>query len=136
MSKRKRYCLQCDDGGVLVHGARDLPQDIDGVRFVVPQIHGWHCPVCGECEFDDGEGLRYSLALDVARAQADKARCAEIRGIRKKLKLTQAQAAELLGGGINAFSEYERGKTRPGKATMLLLRLLADRPELRHRQLD
>ena len=30
--------------------------------------------------------------------------------IRKRLSLTQAQAARLMGGGDNAFSKYERGE--------------------------
>ena len=130
MSKRKRYCMQCDDGTVLVHGARDMTEAVDGVAFVVEQVRGWHCPVCGECEFDDGEGKRYSAVIDAARARADLERIEEIRTIRKRLHLTQAEAAELFGGGVNAFSEYERGKTRPHKATMVLLRLLGERPEL------
>lgn len=130
MSRRKRYCLQCDDGTVLVHGARDMTAAVDGVAFVVEQVRGWHCPACGECEFDDGEGTRYSAALEAARARADLERAEEIRAIRKRLHLTQAEAAELFGGGVNAFSEYERGKTRPHKATMVLLRLLGERPEL------
>lgn len=130
MSKRKRYCLQCDDGTVLVHGARDMTVAVDGVAVVVEQVRGWHCPVCGECEFDDGEGKRYSAALEAARVRADRERIEEIRAIRKRLHLTQAEAAELFGGGGNAFSEYERGKTRPHKATMVLLRLLGERPEL------
>lgn len=130
MSKHERYCLQCDDGTALVHGARDMVAAVDRVEVVVDRVRGWHCPVCGECEFDDGEGGRYSAALEAARERADRERIEEIRTIRKQLRLTQADAAELFGGGVNAFSEYERGKTRPHKATMVLLRLLGERPEL------
>jgi HTH-type transcriptional regulator/antitoxin MqsA len=53
-----------------------------------------------------------------------------IRDARKKLGLTQREAGELFGGGVSAFSEYERGKTQPHKATLLLLRLLRAHPEL------
>ena len=24
----------------------------------VPNVLGWHCPACGECEFAPGEGMR------------------------------------------------------------------------------
>lgn len=33
--------------------------------------------------------------------------------MRKKLHLGQREAAEIFGGGINAFSRYENGKTKP-----------------------
>ena len=33
-------------------------------------------------------------------------------------------------GGVNAFSEYERGKTQASKSTVLLLKLLDKHPEL------
>ena len=55
---------------------------------------------------------------------------AEIRTIRKRLGLKQAEAAAIFGGGVNAFSEYERGLRQPGKATILLLKLLDHHPEL------
>ena len=43
----------------------------------------------------------------------DVAEAAELARIRKKLTLTQLEAAHLAGGGKNAFSRYERGHTKP-----------------------
>jgi len=106
----KRICLQCDNGTLL--------------------FSGWHCPMCGECEFDDGEGKRYSAAMDAFAASVDSELAASLRVFRKKLGLKQAEAGRLFGGGVNAFSEYERDKTRPPRATVLLLRLLDRHPEL------
>lgn len=54
----------------------------------------------------------------------------EVRRIRKKLGLTQREAGEIFGGGIRAFSQYERGETRQGKSLDKLLRLLDKHPEL------
>ncbi|MDR2195386.1 MAG: type II toxin-antitoxin system MqsA family antitoxin, partial [Gallionellaceae bacterium] len=87
---------------------------------------------CGEIEFaqDDDSALRYGDALDAASAKADERRAQALRATRKKLKLTQAEAGRLFGGGASAFSEYERGKTQPHKSTVLLLRLLDRHPEL------
>ena len=127
-----RYCLQCDDGTLLVHGAKDLSGEVDGQSFIVKNIAGWHCPVCGEVEFDKGEGERYNTALEAARHQATEQRAQALRNARKKLKLSQAEAGKLFGGGATAFSEYERGKTQPHKSTVLLLRLLDKHPELLH----
>lgn len=125
-----RYCLQCDDGTALVHGSRDLTYSYRSRTTTVPAVSGWHCPVCGECEFDDGEGKRYSEAVDAFSAAVDRELAASLRAIRKKLGLKQAEAGRLFGGGVNAFSEYERGKTQPHKSTVLLLNLLDKHPEL------
>ncbi len=130
MSEDQRYCLQCDDGTLLAHGTVDKVITLDALSVVVPQVSGWHCPACGECEFDDGEGKRYSAALAALRKQADAERAMALRAIRKKLGLNQAEAGKLFGGGASAFSEYERGKTQPHKSTVLLLKLLEKHPDL------
>jgi HTH-type transcriptional regulator/antitoxin MqsA len=44
--------------------------------------------------------------------------------------LGQREAAELFGGGVNAFSRYETGKTRPPLALVKLLKVLDRHPEL------
>jgi HTH-type transcriptional regulator/antitoxin MqsA len=53
-----------------------------------------------------------------------------IASVRKKLELDQREAAELFGGGVNAFSRYETGKTKPPLALVKLLRILDSHPEL------
>ena len=55
---------------------------------------------------------------------------AEIRSIRKRLKLTQVQAGNLLGGGKKAFQKYECGETLPSRAISNLLRVLSKAPSL------
>jgi HTH-type transcriptional regulator/antitoxin MqsA len=44
--------------------------------------------------------------------------------VRKKLALEQREAAEILGGGVNARSRYENGKTEPPLALVKLLEVL------------
>ena len=46
------------------------------------------------------------------------------------MKCPVCGAAELFGGGVNAFSHYETGRTRPPLALVKLLRLLDRHPEL------
>ena len=53
-----------------------------------------------------------------------------IAKVRKKLDLDQRQAAEIFGGGINAFSRYENGKTKPSLALVKLLKVLERHPDL------
>jgi HTH-type transcriptional regulator/antitoxin MqsA len=53
-----------------------------------------------------------------------------ILSVRKKLDLDQREAAEIFGGGANAFSRYENGKTKPPLALVKLLKVLERHPEL------
>jgi HTH-type transcriptional regulator/antitoxin MqsA len=53
-----------------------------------------------------------------------------IAAVRKKLELDQREAAEIFGGGVNAFSRYETGKTKPPLALVKLLKLLDRHPDL------
>jgi len=125
--------LQCDDGTLLEYGARNVSGDMNGERYAVENVTGWHCPVCGEIEFDAADeesSLRVTAAVHEAYRQARERNAQALRAVRKKLKLSQAEAGKLFGGGASAFSEYERGKTQPHKSTVLLLRLLDKHPEL------
>ncbi|OIR10708.1 antitoxin MqsA [mine drainage metagenome] len=47
-----------------------------------------------------------------------------IASVRKKLALDQREASEIFGDGINAFSRYENGKTKPPQALVKLLKVL------------
>jgi HTH-type transcriptional regulator/antitoxin MqsA len=110
---------------------KDVTIELDGLTRVVPKVKGWHCPACGEIEFiGDGSAKRYATALDTLAAERDALQREELARIRKRLKLTQAQAAAIAGGGPNAFSRYERGKARPVAAVVNLFRLLDKHPEL------
>lgn len=93
-------------------------------------LAGWRCRSCDEVVFDKGSAKRYAAAGDELVLAARTAARAEIRRIRRKLRLTQAMAAKITGGGHNAFSRYERGETAPLPAVMNLLRLLDRHPEL------
>ena len=126
----KHFCPDCDDGTLLAAGKRDLLFSYRGHALTVPEVSGWHCPVCANCLFDTGEGQRYSAAVDAFCAQVDAESATALRATRKKLGLKQAEAGRLFGGGASAFSEYERGKTQPHKSTVLLLKLLDRHPEL------
>jgi HTH-type transcriptional regulator/antitoxin MqsA len=53
-----------------------------------------------------------------------------IARVRKKLALDQRHAAAIFGGGPNAFSRYENGKTKPPLALVKLFMLLDRHPKL------
>jgi len=62
----------------------------------------------------------------------------EIRRIRKKLKMTQQAAGQVIGGGPRAFQKYESGDMLPSRAISSALILLDHDPKalmiLRQRQ--
>lgn len=86
---------------------------------------------CDHCQ----DGFPHHDELEEAawkafRDQVDAEEAAELARIRKKLKLTQQEAAQLTGGGHNAFSRYERGEAKPVQAVLNLFRLLDIHPDL------
>ena len=96
------------------------------------QQPGDYCTSCGEGVFTSEESESYLKAVRAFRDKVDAQPLlpSEVKRIRKKLGLTQKQAGEIFGGGIRAFSQYERGESTQSKATDGLLRLLDLHPEL------
>lgn len=100
-----------------------------GQTLTIDQPGAW-CSSCDEGILEGDDLKATQQQIRDFQAQVDGLLpSAEIRRIRKKLKLTQKQAAAIFGGGPNAFSRYERGETAPLKATSNLLRLLDRHPE-------
>ena len=122
-----KLCVSCGNDR-MQHESRNLTFNYKAQHMVVEAVEGWYCPDCGEAYLEDNG--RYAESCAALVRQTTTAEATLIREARKKLGLTQREAGELFGGGVSAFSEYERGKTQPHKATLLLLRLLKAHPEL------
>ncbi len=116
----------------LVHGTRSLPYTYKGETTTIPAVTGDYCPACGEGVLDTAESARVNAAMLAFNRQVNAAVVdpAFIASVRKKLALDQREAAEIFGGGVNAFSRYENGKTRPPLALIKLFQLLDRHPEL------
>lgn len=114
----------------MVRRKKDAVIAYRGHQVTARALDGWHCPACGEIEFAGKEGERYAHALEKLRLKVDAEEAAELARIRKKLGLSQRRAAEIAGGGVNAFSRYENGKAKPVAAVVNLFRLLDKHPEL------
>jgi HTH-type transcriptional regulator/antitoxin MqsA len=95
-------------------------------------VTGDFFPACGEVVLDREHGDRYSEMVGLFQRQVNAALVdpSHIAKVRRKLDLDQRQAAEIFGGGINAFSLYENGKTKPPLALVKLFKLLDRHPEL------
>lgn len=116
----------------LVADVRDLPYTYKGESTLIPTVAGHFCPACGEAVPDTAEASRVSRAMLDFNQQVNAAAVDPrfIARVRKKLGLDQREAAALFGGGVNAFSRYETGKSRPPLALVKLLKLLDDHPDL------
>lgn len=125
-------CLNCISAMKLVRDTRDLPYTYKGETTLIPAVTGDFCPACQEAVLDMAESARVSAAMLDFNKQVNASIVdpALIARVRKKLSLDQREAAEIFGGGINAFSRYENGKTKPPLALVKLLKLLDRHPDL------
>jgi len=124
-------CPACE-AAELVRDTRDMPYTYKGETTTIPAVVGDFCLACGESVLDAAESSRVSAAMLAFNRQVNASIVdpAFIVSVRKKLALDQREAAEIFGGGINAFSRYENGKTRPPLALVKLLKVLDRHPEL------
>lgn len=122
----------CCGAAKLLRQTRDIPYSYKGETTTVPAVTGDFCPACDEVLLDREQGDRYSDWVGAFQRQVNAAYVdpAFIAKVRKKLALDQRQAAEIFGGGINAFSRYENGKTKPPLSLVKLLKVLDRHPEL------
>ncbi len=123
-------CMSCGFKGMVRDENRTETISYSGESITLTGLAGWFCPECSDGVFDDESSQRYAEASDRLVMLARQRCREEVRRIRRKLGLTQKEAAAMFGGGINAFSRYERGEIEPSTATMQLLRLLDKHPEL------
>ncbi len=116
----------------LVHDTRDLPYTYKGETTIIAAVTGDFCPACAESILDAAESNRTMREMNAFSKQVNAAIVDPgfITTVRKKLDLDQREAAEIFGGGINAFSRYENGKTKPPLALVKLFKLLDRHPDL------
>lgn len=92
---------------------------------------GFWCDECGEGVIGGNDRKATQKELQALRAEIDGLLTPDkIKQIREKLKLTQLNASEIFGGGVNAFSRYERGETPIPKPLSQLLLILKNHPRL------
>ena len=116
----------------LVHDTRDVQYTYKGESTVITSVTGDFCPACAESILDATASARVMREMRAFSKQINAAIVDPgfITTVRKKLHLDQRQAAEIFGGGVNAFSRYENGKTKPPLALVKLLKVLDRHPDL------
>ena len=116
----------------LITDTRDMPYTYKGETTTIQAVTGDYCPACAEVITSKAESRRIMAAMLAFNKEVNAATTdpAYIQNVRKKLHLDQRQAAELFGGGVNAFSRYETGRAKPPLALVQLLKLLDKHPDL------
>lgn len=135
MSKDTSLCPLCAAGQLIEH-THERQEEIDGHAIVISGLLHSLCTHCGEYITTPNQSRHNKRVLIEARQRAVEARDhaerltpSDILRIRKKLGVTQVQAARVFGGGQNAFSKYENAEVAPSEGMEKLLRLADSLPE-------
>lgn len=95
-------------------------------------VSGLECHRCSHCGadpvFTDQIRRNQTRIADAKRTHDGLLTGEQIRAIRESLNLSQQLAAQIFGGGTNAFSKYERGDVIQSAAMDGLLSLAANVP--------
>ena len=119
-------------GAELAPDTQDMPYRYKGELTLIQGVSGDYCSACGEAVLSHDEAMRVSEQMSAFERRVNTALVdpAFISAVRKKFDLDQREADEIFGGGVNAFSRYENGKTTPPVALIKLFKLLDRHPEL------
>jgi putative zinc finger/helix-turn-helix YgiT family protein len=120
-------CPEC--GTPMREKRRSLKFPVNGEEIAVAQSPHLSCPKCHEVvlRFDDARKLR-QRALESYRQKYGLLSADEIRSIRKRFGLTQAELARLLRLGANTISRWEAARNVQTGSMDMLLRMIRDLP--------
>lgn len=115
-------------GAPMQRGVRPLTLTYKGESITV-DMPGWYPD-------GPGDGILTGIDMKVSDRALNRLKARtegllepeEIRRIRKKLKLSQVEAGEVIGGGPRAFQKYEAGDLLPSRAISSALALLDHDP--------
>ena len=123
------YCPFCGEKSY-AHCIKPMTLTYKSQQISVNQPGYW-CNHCGEGIIGGTDRKQTQKELQELRAKIDGLLSPqEIKKVREKLHLTQRKAAEIFGGGVNAFSKYERGELPVSKPLSQLFHLLDKHPNL------
>ena len=120
-------CPSC--GMPMVEKRATMRLPVNGEEIAVPAAAHLSCPKCGEIllRYQDSRRLGED-AIAIYRKKHGLLSADEIRAIRERFELTQADLARLLRLGANTVSRWEAGRNVQSAAMDMLLRLIRDVP--------
>lgn len=122
-------CLEC--GGEMIRSLDPIQTVFKGDELQIESVEHWKCEQCGELEYESAD-------LDVLDGAENEAyrklhnllSPKEIKAIRKRYGLTQAQFEELLGVATPTVSRWETGSVIQTKVADNLMRAIREFPEV------
>ena len=120
-------CPACGTRMAEKRGTLRLP--VNGEEIPVPSAVHLSCPKCGEVvlRLQDSKRL-HEDAIAIYRKKHGLLSADEIRSLRERFGLTQAELSRLLRLGVNTVSRWESGRNVQTGAMDMLLRLIRDLP--------
>ena len=120
-------CPNCGATMVETRGTMRLP--VNGEEMTVRSAAHLRCPKCGEVVLGFQASKRLGEdAIAIYRKKHGLLSADELRAIRERFGLTQAELARLLRLGANTVSRWESGRNVQSAAMDILLRVLRDLP--------
>ena len=123
------WCPEC--GADMYETTEPVIRELHGVTTVVTGVPHWQCERCDNYALDGEYATMFARKQieQVSRAKGVKTP-AEIRGLRKRLGMTQAEFENMLGVSTPTCSRWENGAAFPAKSTDRLMRAMMELPEL------
>lgn len=120
-------CPECGTPLREKRGKLRLP--VNGEEITVPDATHLSCPKCHEVVLRPDDARRFrQRALEIYRGKYGLLSADEIRSIRERFGLTQAELARLLRLGGNTLSRWEAGRNVQTASMDMLLRMIRDLP--------
>ena len=113
----------------MVEKRATLRLPVNGEEIAVRSAAHLACPKCGETVLRHRDSRRLGEdAVAIYRKKHGLLSAEEIRALRERLDLTQADLAHLLRLGANTVSRWESGRNVQTAAMDILLRIVRDLP--------
>ena len=126
--KKEISCPVCGSNSLVV-GTHNQEFIHAGQPVFVAGLEHYDCSVCGaDPIFPDQIRSNERKLVDAKKHAQGLLTASEVFAIREGLGLSQADAAQLFGGGANAFSKYERGEVVQSVPMDRLLRVASAIP--------
>jgi HTH-type transcriptional regulator / antitoxin MqsA len=129
MTKQKNEACPVCFKGHLARKSKRIRAAYRGHTITYIQPGDW-CDHCDEGVLTGSDAQATNAKLTLWREEVDREEALVLGVIRRRLRLTQQEAAQIAGGGKNAFSRYETGKAHPVRAVSVLFKLLDRHPSL------
>lgn len=129
MTDKNIACPFCDTDLPLNELSRDREMNFEGVPTIVSNLL---YSICSHCKMETvtphQTRINKRTIIEAHKSALGLLTAKEILKLRDRLGISQAEAAQLFGGGVNAFSKYENSAITQTKAMDNQLRLALEVP--------